>query len=530
MPESLLRNRVVENAVSNIVPRSERQADPSLLRSTYVDAGVLAQMSNAKNQILYGRRGTGKSHLLQYLATELAKGGTTATAYVDLRLLGSSHLYLDQNRPIADRCVAVFRDLLGIIQSTLMDYATDPKSDGSGIEAVSAFADFIVSRAATVRERAVTKSVRTSHETNGRLSAETGTAGLKFGADLNSQENTQTSQAESYTEILNDTLVFSEVHSYLTRALAALGIDNLTILLDEWNSLPLDLQPHIAHFLNRSIFPSSAVTVKIASLEYRSRFAIAQEGANAIGFELGADVAANIDLDDYYVYERNPEQVGALFEEVLFKHVAYGEAAVELSAIGIRDAKALRARLFTEQATFLELVRAGEGVARDFLGIFDSAFFKSRNGQREKIELRSVEDAARDWYESDKSAELSPQQHAALHQIITDVIGARQTKMFMLRRENASHPMIQSLFDRRVIHLISRGYSDKENPGQRYNIYALDYGTYVDLKRTKAEPAGTLFEVEQVEEEPRVVPFADKRSIRRVILDPAIFDASSTAS
>jgi hypothetical protein len=60
--------------------------------------------------------------------------------------------------------------------------------------------------------------------------------------------------------------------------------------------------------------------------------------------------------------------------------------------------------------------------------------------------------------------------------------------MFMLSREHSGNPMIQSLFDLRLIHLISRGYSDKENPGQRYNIYALDYGTYVDLKRTKSEP------------------------------------------
>ena len=92
--------------------------------------------------------------------------------------------------------------------------------------------------------------------------------------------------------------------------------------------------------------------------------------------------------------------------------------------------------------------------------------------------------------------------------------------------------MIQSLFDLRLIHLISRGYSDKENSGQRYNIYALDYGTYVDLKRTKSEPKDFELESEGSEHlgfeerngEERVVPFADKRSIRRVILHPSIFD------
>jgi hypothetical protein len=96
--------------------------------------------------------------------------------------------------------------------------------------------------------------------------------------------------------------------------------------------------------------------------------------------------------------------------------------------------------------------------------------------------------------------------------------------------------MIQSLFDLRLVHLIFRGYSDKENPGRRYNIYALDYGTYVDLKRTKREPESfqffeTIEEDEEEEEETkdRIVPFADKRSIRRVILDPRILPGAVSA-
>ncbi len=87
--------------------------------------------------------------------------------------------------------------------------------------------------------------------------------------------------------------------------------------------------------------------------------------------------------------------------------------------------------------------------------------------------------------------------------------------------------MVQALFDLRLIHLISPGYSDKENPGLRYNIYSLDYGTYVDLKRTKSEPEyfQPLDEVpDEQDRRNRVVPFKDKRSIRRVILNPTIFD------
>jgi hypothetical protein len=89
----------------------------------------------------------------------------------------------------------------------------------------------------------------------------------------------------------------------------------------------------------------------------------------------------------------------------------------------------------------------------------------------------------------------------------------------MVERNEASHPLIGSLFDFRILHLIQRGYADKANPGIRYNIYTLDYGTYVDLLKTKQLPETEFMKIDDPEQEPdRIVPFDDKRSIRRIIL------------
>jgi hypothetical protein len=61
-----------------------------------------------------------------------------------------------------------------------------------------------------------------------------------------------------------------------------------------------------------------------------------------------------------------------------------------------------------------------------------------------------------------------------------------------------------------------RGYADKDNPGVRYNIYTLDYGTYVTLLGTSKSPEG--FDEMTVVNPDFVVPFDDRRSIRRIIL------------
>ena len=85
--------------------------------------------------------------------------------------------------------------------------------------------------------------------------------------------------------------------------------------------------------------------------------------------------------------------------------------------------------------------------------------------------------------------------------------------------------MILKLFDARVIHHLQRGYADKDNPGVRYNIYTLDYGTYVDLIGTSKAPQ-VEFEnfIGEAGDQEIVVPFDDKRSIRRITLREEMLD------
>lgn len=102
----------------------------------------------------------------------------------------------------------------------------------------------------------------------------------------------------------------------------------------------------------------------------------------------------------------------------------------------------------------------------------------------------------------------------------------------MLEKALEGHDVIRSLFDLRIIHLVRRGYADKDNPGVRYNIYTLDYGSYVGLMGTKKAPAEGPDALEGLDPDEIVVPFDDMKSIRRIILrrehlepePPTLFD------
>jgi hypothetical protein len=275
----------------------------------------------------------------------------------------------------------------------------------------------------------------------------------------------------------------------------------------------------LAEFIKRAILPVGRAVIKIASLEYRSRFAkFLQE--QTIGFELGADISATQDLDDYYVFDRNPDQVTSVYADMVFLHLN-SELPIGYLAetYGVASGAQLASRLFTERDTFKELARASEGVVRDLINIFTNAYFNARRRGSSKIDRKAILEAARQWFEQDKSQYLDEQMWNVLRRIVDEVIGKRKARSFLIARELERHPVVQKLFDARVLHPVQKGYADKDKPGVRYNIYTLDYGTYVDLIGTSKEPQIEFLADNGPE---LIVPFDDKRSIRRIILEETV--------
>lgn len=76
------------------IQRRSEKAAPEILRKTFVDVGPLTTLlSITDNQTLFGRRGTGKTHVLQFLGSKQRENGDLSV-YIDLSNLGSSVLFI----------------------------------------------------------------------------------------------------------------------------------------------------------------------------------------------------------------------------------------------------------------------------------------------------------------------------------------------------------------------------------------------------------------------------------------------------
>jgi hypothetical protein len=261
------------------------------------------------------------------------------------------------------------------------------------------------------------------------------------------------------------------------------------LLLDEWSSVPLELQPYLADLLRRAVFPIRNVTVKIAAIEARSRFSIPSPAGDAIGLDIGSDAAADINLDDFLVFENDPERATDFYRSLLFQHVQHTQTYPELPEPP-RSEQGFVQQAFTQSPVFDELVRAAEGVPRDAINIIIQSAMKAGKSQ---IAMNHVRGAAMAWYQLDKEKAVRDHSYAMdlLHWIIQQVIGNRKARAFLLRSD-VRDELIDSLFEARVLHILKRNVSSREEPGARYNVYKLDYGCYVELINTVNNPGGLL--------------------------------------
>ena len=273
----------------------------------------------------------------------------------------------------------------------------------------------------------------------------------------------------------------------------------------------MDLQPLLADLIRHCLLPIPGVTVKFGAIETRTIFKLDRTDGSYLGIELGADVAADIDLDEFMVLAAAVKNATVFFAQLFQRHIQ--AAASPGDGLDFSSPDDFVKRSFAGEGAFRELVRAAEGVPRDGINVLSKAALQAADG---RITLRHVRDAARTWYLSDKQAALRARstERDLLHWIIDHVIEKRAIRGFLLQQGSESH-LIEWLYDARLIHLVKRSIAAKDKAGVRFDAYSVDYGCYVDLLSTRGGKGFLRVDNEGSWE----VPEDDIEHIRGAILD-----------
>lgn len=524
----------IQKHLMNIEKRAEK-VDDAKLKETFVNAAPLLDVvSTSDNQIIFGRRGTGKTHLLKYISDLMRENGDL-DVYIDLRTVGSNgSIYNDENLSTSERATPLLLDVLQNIHDSLLDIiVSDEVYDlGKLGPLLDAFADAcsavkVVGTVETYEE----KMNDTKQEDNLSLEANTDfkSPSLKGGFSSTETINESERKTEKKTGSQRYYVNFGDVQRTLKNIINTIHGKKIYVFLDEWSEVPIILQPYLADLIRRCIIPLKNITVKIAAIEHRSNLSISKGNGEYIGLELGADIGGDVSLDDFMVFDNDSKRSVQFFSDLLFKHY---KASIEENETISNSVDFIQA-LFTQNSAFEEFVRSCEGVPRDAVYMISMAARKAYN---RTINIQDIRIVARDWYSRDKSQILRtmPALNDLLTWIIEEVIGKRRSRAFLLKT-NERHKLIDSLFDARLIHILKKNISSNDTPGVRYDVYKLDYGCYVDLISSSRSPRGLLLQgdaPENIEDDGEFesfnyldVPPDDYRSIRRAILDLSKFDS-----
>lgn len=513
--------------IKDVVLRMPLRADKweeNLLVQTFVGVGPLIPILRGNNnQILYGRRGTGKTHVLMYLKSILEKEDDCCV-YIDLRKIGSTgSIYSDKRIPIEQRATRLFTDILQEIRNQIICFIV--KNDKNKEMYLSEITPLLDGLCDFLNNKIIKGNVKIEKQKQNKTGDDQKSIiSISEKPSYTYTTSTNNSQME-YEGVIEDGMFidymdFSSVFHAIQEILDRISPHRLWILFDEFSELETELQILLSDIFRRVLCPLKNCIFKIAAIEHRSEFKRQFDTRNYCGLELGAD-ASTSNLDDFMVFGNNHAQSLAFFRELLYQHINSMLPVEEK----LTDSNEMVKQLFTQETAFEELVQAAEGVPRDAFNILVKAITEDYTN---KVSVPNIRKAAKNWYNEDKQNPILsyPGAMHLLGWIIERVINERHARAFLLRNDR-EYDLINYLYDSRILHIIKQNISSRDNPGMRFNAYSIDYGCYIDLYTTARFPLG-LFQ-EEMDDGSFVfadVPKEDYRSIRRAILNMEEFNAT----
>lgn len=458
------------SAVRKIERRAERQLLEEKLVHLFVPNRVLEELNTHQNQLLFGRRGVGKTHTLKKFLSHLVLGGDLCH-YVDCTSFGSA---LGNEGSDLNVAVRFFTKFMLSVRDALLD-------DFSSME--------------------------------------------NPGQEDHAWAQTLLEQLSEYCAAGSVSKIFpyDDISKCINKMLAILRVENITFLIDEWAHIPSRSQPYFAEYLKRSFFSNPRCTIKIAVVDYTYNLA-GIHNENRIGLEKSADIFSDIRMDSFFVWDRDEDFVENFFAEVLYNHLA-----TELGVPSDLPDKhnQVTSSLFTQRKAFSELCRASEGNARDFLVIFGRAheIFRQSN-EHDKISIDNVLKASIEWYRLDKYSNIATESNLEnfMEYLVRDVIRDRRSRTFMIPHRSINHPLLERLFSARLLHPLNIEWSHPHKPGERYQLITIDYGAYASFKGTKFEPQKVFWETGDTTEQD-IVPLDDRKSIRHIVVDKSALNS-----
>lgn len=426
-------------------------------RPLYIDvAGHLSRLSAFQHQVVFGRRGSGKSSLLLHHHFSVADTPDRLSIYLSTDEI--------KRLPFPDILIrlllAIFEAIAGATQtgrrrrSSLLDVADELRN--------------LLSEATT---RHVTEETRAELKSSVEGMLRTSLVSAGGNRESLAAEGTTSEFVEEKLAVLEKRL--QDYKDAIRTALLDSGLRCLYVILDDFYLIQRPVQPDVIDYLHRLLRGTPAY-LKVGTVRHRT--ALSRREEQFIGVEPFQDVE-EIDLD--YTFQ-NIEATTHYLREVV------DAAARQVGLSSFTES-------YLEPEVLYALVVASGGVPRDFLNILVEVLTNIRRETEPLITLANVRDASgRHGYLTkflNLHDDVGRDEAGTLEFLFYDLRRfclqeLRRTVFLVMKDETVHSPqeydLLLQLMDFKLIHIVSHDVLLPDRPG-RVTAFALDYSTYSSL-------------------------------------------------
>lgn len=413
-----------------------------------------------QNHVIYGRRGAGKTSLINTLRNSDLE--TIIVAYSNLE----DHKDISFPNVIYHVLSSLITQINASLKSESKWYQFGKKRRLSKIQkklnkVLVQFKNEI-SKPDNYEEETTTKNVG-KVDVNAKVGVweTTSTVGTSHSKEIQKKRTISQNKLQS---IRNSILEIKEI----IKAVAS-EVDNkpIFLILDDFYFLSKAIQPYFIDFFHR-LTKDTNLFIKVGTIKHRTK--LYTQNQSYIGTEVGGDIQ-EIDLD--YTLD-NFQELKSFMMSLFDKCCEESGTSLDMQSI------------FTENG-FNQLCLASGGVPRDFLTLF----VKTVNNLKSDVNISKTEvnetaiahfKNKLDSLKVDTSDEKEILEHY-LNYVKNFIINEKKTNVFLISNEdieNHSHvkQAILELVDLRTLHLIEKNTSSAPGDGKRYSAYIIDIGLY----------------------------------------------------
>ena len=440
---------------------------------TYVDvSGNLNRVALRQHQIIFGRRGSGKSCLLVYYRHEIAPKDHVHSAY----LLADTIKTLDYPDVLLRLLLAVFQ---GLPPRTFRQRLKSrfKKEDDPVHEVIAELKGLLALPSAAKLKVTTGSDSRTTERAGASIKAH------NVGADL-AAEQTEGQTKEEVRE--SDEAKVRTIENRLADYKAIIQ-DRITeskfefavFIIDDFYLIDSEVQPNVIDYVHR-LLRDTDLYFKVGTVRHRTR--LLQTAPLHVGIQIQQDVDGfNLDqtLEDL---DQTGTYLGTMLREL-------GRQ------VGIDDVPSI----MSEEAN-KDLVLLSGGVPRDYLNIFVGGLERAAaTPKRKNVTPTDLRKAAAALSNETKLKDLrtdAGSEVPALEALFVDIVKfclseKRKTAFLVSWDQKATHTdaheLIQQLMDFKLIHLVDPSTSAASGRPGRYEAYTLDFALFMEPRKRNIE-------------------------------------------